>query len=377
MVSNVTLLPEVNVTGDCNFTGDCNETGRLTNETGDYYGDDDNYGDYSEEYKRWAAAVNTMWKVMCPIVLLVGTVGNIMIILVLRKMVSEASAFPLLFMALAVTDLVLLWVVTFPRWIAEQHKVWIIDMSDAACKVMAWLEYSFVSLSAWLLAAMTAQRAMNIVFPLKMKKLKPRLLALVTIGCLAGASLVFNSFTLHGMTTEDPESEGSCWWNFEFEANVRPKLDWLEIVLNSFLPSVVMVVCNGLMIHAVMKSARKARERRSTAKPGMVSRVTVTLIVVSLAFIVLTFPYYVMQMIQQRNPELDFSGPYFFFFNIAGLMWTINSAINFFLYVITGARFREEGKKLIPRQLSRISRSTVRTNSKSDSSCKESRTTDF
>ncbi|KAK7481135.1 hypothetical protein BaRGS_00027675 [Batillaria attramentaria] len=181
------------------------------------------------------------------------------------------------------------------------------------------------------------------------------------------------------MTTEDPESEGFCWWNFEFEANVRPKLDWLEIVLNSFLPSVIMVVCNVLMIKAVMETAQKARNRRSDAKPGMVSRVTVTLIVVSLTFIVLTLPYYIMQMIQQRNPELDFSGPYFFFFNIAGVLWTINSVINFFLYIMTGSRFREEGKKLIPGRFRRADVTSVHTNSTSDSngSGSQVKTTDF
>nr|KAG5695688.1 hypothetical protein BaRGS_022365 [Batillaria attramentaria] len=351
MVPSVNLQIDLNVTGDWNVTDDWTKTGGPSDETTDYY-------------YYYDSVVKTMWQVMCPTVLLLGTFGNSMIILVLSKMVAEASAFPLLFMGLAVSDLILLWVVVFPRWLGEQFEYWIADEGEAACKIMTWLEYTFVSLSAWLLAAMTAQRAVNIVWPLfRMRYLRPRLSAVVTIAVLVGASLIFNSFTLHSMTVVN----GTCWWSSEFENHVRLKIDWIEIVLNGVLPSIVMVICNCLMIHAVIQSAQNALDRCSATRPGMASRVTVTLIVVSLTFIVLTLPFYIMQMIQQRNPELEFNGPYVFFFNLADVMWSINSAINFFLYIMTGAKFREEAKKLF-----RSGGSCVRTTITSESSNRQS-----
>lgn len=357
---NSTLSPDItgsSIWNESDYT--------YVNET-DY---DGGYNPYDDNYSLWVDRSSLMYKVLCPIILIIGTTGNVLTVIVLTKMLSDASAFPLLFMALTFTDLLLLYLVLFFRWIAEQFGKWVIDQSEGACKFLTWMEYSLTSLSAWFLAAMTAQRAMTIVWPIQMRAMRPRRQAVVTIVILTACSFLFNSFVLDGMTTRDPTHADYCYWETTFKANIRPALGWLEILLNSLLPSAIMVVCNVLMIQAVKQSADRARSRNSAKKSGqndIVYQITMTLIVVSLTFIVLTLPFYAMQIAAEFKADLDSDGSFHFWFNVTSILWATNSAINFFLYILTGSRFREEGMKLF-----RGTKTTVsQTHSTTDSSLK-------
>nr|KAG5697731.1 hypothetical protein BaRGS_006253 [Batillaria attramentaria] len=330
---------------DGNVTSGYNETNTTDNYSDDYY----YYDDGLEQF--WVDKIRTLWQVFGPSILIVGTFSNVMVLLILRKLVSEASAFPLFFMALAVSDLLLLYFSLLPRWVGEQFGHWLTDGSETACKCIMWLEFSLTSLSAWLLVAMTAQRALNVAWPLKLKTVRPRRQALLTVLVLAVASFVFNSPALFRVTTHDPNT--SCWWEVDFETHTRPALNWAEIILNSLLPSIIMIVCNCLMVRAMMLSSRRAsirsRSRSANLRGGALSQVTLTLILVSLVFIVLTLPMYITQIILEETPELQFDGPFQIWYNITSVMWICNSAVNFFLYVMTGSRFRKEGKRLFTR----------------------------
>lgn len=68
---------------------------------------------------------------------------------------------------------------------------------------------------------------------------------------------------------------------------------------------------------------------------------TVTLMAVSGAFILLTGPIGLLSLVmvsqasQQSHLVLFLAAP-------ANLLWYINSSVNFFLYLLTGSRFRQE-----------------------------------
>nr|KAG5712233.1 hypothetical protein BaRGS_014583 [Batillaria attramentaria] len=246
-------------------------------------------------------------------------------------------------MALAVTDLLLLYLSLLPRWIGEQFGHWLTDKNEASCKALSWLEYSFTSLSAWLLSAMTAQRAVSIVWPARSRAVSAWKQAALTTVVLTVASFAFNSSVLYGMTKQE-----SCWWEYHFQRNALHVLQLVEIFLNSIIPSLVMVVCNCFMIRAVMLSADHRPSSGEDPQAGLApSRVTLTLIVVSLVFIVLTLPMYVTQIVLRGNSELDGHGPFQIWYNVTSVMWITNSVVNFFLYVMTSPRFREEGKRLL------------------------------
>nr|KAG5695516.1 hypothetical protein BaRGS_008019 [Batillaria attramentaria] len=284
-----------------------------------------------------------MLQIMCPTIFILGNFGNIMIILVMRKMSSNASGFPLLFTAVAVNDLLLLYVVLLPLWV--------------------------LLVSGYFIQAMTSQRSMSIVWPLKMRASRPRRQALVTVLILVIASFAFCSFSLWGATTEGADGE-QCWWRSEFDAKVAHVFYCIAAFLNTALPFAVIVVCNCLMIRAVifLQSARK----QSDSQAAMVSRMTLTLIVVSLTFIVLTLPMYVMMIISDGVSERDFA--FHFWGNFVNLLGLTNSAINFFLYIMAGSRFRQEAKNLFCKACNKAS---IRTTTVADETAQRTKSLDF
>nr|KAG5687130.1 hypothetical protein BaRGS_034043 [Batillaria attramentaria] len=342
MNSTASDLIDVNVTDGNNDTLD-----HYRNYAGDY--------DYSDRLAFWTDKMYTLWKVSSPIILTLGTFGNVMIILVLRKMLSEASAFPLLFMALAITDLLQLYVGLLPTWISYQFHYSILDESEVSCRLFLWLEHSLKVLSAWLLTAMTVQRAMSTTWPLKMRTVRPRRQAVLTIGVLVVASIAVISPVLYAVSTNALIEGGRCWWTKDFQTYVRIMF-WIMMFLLSFLPSVIMIICNCLMIRAMRRSSKKAntRSKSRSANPGSgaLPRVTVTLIVVSIAFLLLTLPYYVNQILLmetvflKENPSWKHTLPVRFWYRVTTMMFFLNSAINFFLYILPGSTFREEVKKM-------------------------------
>nr|KAG5703614.1 hypothetical protein BaRGS_002488 [Batillaria attramentaria] len=360
------MSPSVTVWPDSNVISEWNVTGRPWGESTSL---SDNYA-YDEDptYLLWKERNDIMLQIMCPTIFILGNFGNIMIILVMRKMSSNASGFPLLFTAVAVNDLLLLYVVLLPLWVLLVSGYFIQGASEAACKMYVWMMYSLLTLSAWLLAAMTAQRSMSIVWPLKMRASRPRRQALVTVLILVIASFAFCSFSLWGATTEGVDGK-QCWWRSEFDAKVAHVFYCIAAFLNTALPFAVIVVCNCLMIRAVkLHSARK----QSDSQAVMVSRMTLTLIVVSLTFIVLTLPMYVMMIISDGVSERDFA--FHFWGNFVTLLGLTNSAINFFLYIMTGSRFRQEAKNLFCKACNKAS---IRTTTVADETAQRTKSLDF
>ncbi|KAK7492585.1 hypothetical protein BaRGS_00016251 [Batillaria attramentaria] len=323
----------------------------------------------SAEYLPWKERVVKMWQVTCPILFILGNFDNVMVILIMRRMITNETGFPLLFMALAVTDLLFLYVVLLPHWVVAQFGYSIRDASEVTCKLQTYMVYSLVTLSGWLLAAMTAQRAIHIVWPFKMMARQPRRQALRTILILTSASFIFCSFALYGATTKDPAGD-HCWWRTDLDPMVVRVYYCIATFLNTVLPFLVIIVCNCLMIRAVTMSA----SRQTDTHGGAVSRMTLTLIVVSFVFIVLTMPMYIMRSTTQRISEQD--GSFFFWANFTDLMGVTNCAINFCLYAMTGSRFRKEVKRLFCKKVNKFQGST-RTTRNIDERGEHTRTADF
>ena len=97
---------------------------------------------------------------------------------------------------------------------------------------------------------------------------------------------------------------------------------------------IFLSVCPGSSEHSL------AREKAARS-------VTLTVIVVSLTFLILTLPvsaFYVLSYVAKEYNEVkghEYAKLYFFY-TLCYLLAMSNSAVNFYLYCLTGRRFREE-----------------------------------
>ena len=78
--------------------------------------------------------------------------------------------------------------------------------------------------------------------------------------------------------------------------------------------------------------------------------ITVTLVTVSTAFLVLTLPMSFIQILSfvlwMTETELN-SRTLFYLKQLSYPLWYVNSCINFYVYCLTGSKFRREAKQIL------------------------------
>jgi len=99
------------------------------------------------------------------LILLFGTFGNVMTVIILRRLRSGWSAMNVYLTALALSDTAMLYSGTLLMWSRKVLDYDIFASHVVVCKLGIWVMNTAAALSAWLLVALTAQRAASVVWP--------------------------------------------------------------------------------------------------------------------------------------------------------------------------------------------------------------------
>ena len=299
--------------------------------------------------------------ILPPFILALGTVGNLLIIVVMCRMPPSTSTpyLPHQFITLAVSDLTTLYTGFLPDWLIV-FDIRVDHLNAAVCKLRRMIMFTSGMISAWLLMAMALQRTVAVVVPHRASYLLSGRTGLVAIITVVVMSFLMHvhlllSIALHQhpvynttiCTISLVGNSSSIYWH------VYP---YMESVLLVILPSVVLVVCNVLLICKVNTSLRFSKMAvssvMSSQRQGKAASLTVTLILTSTAFVLLTTPITVYTLYMTRNLHnyIAFMSPKRMdaaklSHLITALIFYSNSAVNFYLYCLTGTRFRKELRK--------------------------------
>ena len=315
----------------------------------------------------WQDARTMLFRIGPMILLPVGTVSNALAIAVLQRLGTETSTMPLFFTALAVSDICLLYVGLLPVWLEFQLGYSLTASHTVVCKLDFWAFYSLGWLSAWLLVAMTIQRAASVVWPHKVSSTCTRRQARVSIATIVIFCFLLNSSLLYGLDIH-PEF-GICYFTDYFVSKLLEALLWQDLLMSSLLPFSFLLLSNSVLTWKVLQSVRAARARLHSGQTEQVDArqrkfmsMSVTLIAVSAAFIILTSPIGILSLasiINISNTDAINNDFVLFLGGVGNLLWYTNSTINFFLYILTGSRFRQELKVLLgiaPKQVATVNR---------------------
>ena len=102
-----------------------------------------------------------------PILLIVGTIGNLFSFVVLMMPPMRRVSTYLYVAALSVTDTLVLLVGLLRLWVAELQGYDIQDIAEWTCKTINVLGYTVSDYSVWLIIAMTVERYVAVCHPLK------------------------------------------------------------------------------------------------------------------------------------------------------------------------------------------------------------------
>lgn len=312
----------------------------------------------------WSQAMIMLLKVSPPIILILGMFGNIMAIIIHRRL-SRQSAMSLYFVALAVADIGLLVFGLVQVWTRYEFAFDVEDLTEVTCRVYAYGLYVSGAMSAWLLVAVTLQRAASVVVPHRVNALCTRGVSQTIIAAISITLISLHAHIIYGKLLR-PEAfvnvtlPRDCYFiDQHYEAFFFNVWSWFDLLVFSVTPFAILLLSNIVLLKTVVTSVRTARHRLAVGDPGQVnsrekraSSLTVTLIALSFTFFLLTMPYcayllsyaYVMELIGGDSEKESFHQ---FLHVIANQLWYLNSAINFYLYCLTGHRFREEFMKIV------------------------------
>lgn len=133
---------------------------------------------------------------------------------------------------------------------------------------------------------------------------------------------------------------------------------WVDLIIFSLLPFLLLIESNTIMIWKLTSFVKNARIALSsgqsdpaTIRNSRASSLTLTLIFLSITFLFLTMPYSIFLILYDTldnkiEDEYDLS-IFSFLCAFFHLLWCCNSSVNFYLYCLTGSRFRAEFKNIL------------------------------
>ncbi|KAL8621549.1 hypothetical protein ACOMHN_026221 [Nucella lapillus] len=294
-----------------------------------------------------------LWYVVPLVLLVLGTFGNVMTVVVMRGMAASKSTACLYFYftALAVSDQCILatsltfyWVDMGFSWPPSFFRF------NILCSVPKFLWNASGIVSAWVLVAMTYQRVTSVVAPHRVGVLCTVKRGKIIVGVIVMAACAVHAQLL--VTWVYWPEHGKCQYQKKF-MDLAEVLEWLDLVFTSLLPFLWLVVGNAVLVSEVLRSRRRSSQLRATRadQPGtsasrQMSSMTRTLVITSAAFLVLTLPCGIFDITLQATymdiSDGEVSAMVSLLDTIVMILWVSTAAFNFYLYVLSGRRFRQE-----------------------------------
>ena len=206
--------------------------------------------------------------------------------------------------------------------------------------------------SALFILSMTFDRFYSIIKPHKAASFNTVKRAKITIVSIIVFSTLFNIPYLFAMTTDGRQCMN------DKRGSIRAFFHWMCYVAQFVVPFLCLLAMNSVIIHTLRKRSdlieannqgQQAGQSRSKSKSAE-RQIYAILILVAFSFFIFITPmclFNVFGMIMDltRTPY-DFA-EFYMFKNIVHKLHFTNNGVNFFLYVISGRKFRSDLIKLL------------------------------
>ena len=300
-----------------------------------------------------------IWQIVSPILLVFGTIGNILSVIVLTRRTMKQFVSSTYLLGLSVADLMVLYIGLLRQWIRYLVGFDIRTSANWICKVHSFVQYAVLDFSVWLLTMFTVERLIPTFKPFSNRIICTQKRARMIIAMIGIVVAVINSHILYGMErkpagTGNKTQDYSCgpsdvYANFFFFV-----WNYIDLCKFSLMPFLILSLSNICIIYKVVSNNRKMKcqvapstSKSTHRKASSMSRL---LLALNIEFIFCTAPVCVYLISEPywiprdvpRNVQLE--DPWWAVVNI--LMYT-NNAVNFILYCLSGSTFRQELKRVL------------------------------
>ena len=259
----------------------------------------------------------------------ISVAGSIMIIIIMSTSDNRGKSTPFLFTVLAISDTGLTINNMFYAYVQGANAVSLTEMRLWIFGIMFNLIWRInVHFSNYVLVVITLERVISIALPLQVKTIcrKKHLLVLMAIilVVLAVANIPL--------------------WIRDWPSKIMGNLELVDLVLGCFVPFLTITV-GGIYIIV------KVKYRLLSSSPYN-SSVTNVVLGTILAFVVTMLPRRIVYLIESASSDGEISELLIIF---CQALESLNTGVNFFVYILAGRKFRDDFVNLILRRTRSVS----------------------
>ena len=219
-------------------------------------------------------------------------------------------------------------------------------MNTPFCAAVAYIWNTGVQYGTYIICAMTFGKYFAVRYPHKAASFSTPRATKLTIATLFISCIIYNVPRLFSTKISSISQcdayQGGKWTIYYY---------WLSFTVNGIIPLCLLIVLNVMIINEVRKRNKQFNnpsQGRGTMKSAE-KQLTVMSILVTSAFLLLTTPLYIFQMLSFTINWSISPRKYAHYLLISILtseLYYTNSSVNFFLYCISGSKFRNDFKIL-------------------------------
>lgn len=292
-----------------------------------------------------------LWKVVPVPLFLVGMVGNLLNVVVLKRMKFWQKSTLFFLAVLAFADMTVLCVGLSRYWIKYVFEVDLRTFSNAGCKINFFVIYISMQYSSWILVCVTLERFIKTNFAVRYASLvsvrRSATLLFVIFIILTGVN--GHIFFTNGLINNATECDATTKEFSDFEEYAYTFMDFAFL---SAIPFLSMTIMN-IAIYRKLRSSHLWRRQSGCNKKAVESmhkfsmKLTRMLLFTSTYFLVTTVPisvYFIVDSFykppsgspNEAKMDIAWASTYLFQFS--------NYTVNFYLYTAVNMRYRHQLK---------------------------------
>ena len=292
-----------------------------------------------------------------PVIVLIGTVFNILSICTFRQPTLLKKPISFLFIILAVVDTLALYMGAFEQWLKHITGVHLSSTNNLSCQIFGYIWGIIYSSPGWILTVVSFERVISMAMPFKTATICTRAnVTKLLIALLVCISLVHIPILLYAYPTyEIIQSENSikqymigsyCNWG-KLPLYARTVIAFIQC----YLPSGLMLLGSMIIIFLLYRIYKKRRVMKSTNNDlsdfDQIISIAFMLLATCFIYLILTLPYAIDSIglddtFLKFGSYTEYISAYMLYYRCSKLCHFINNSINFLLYCIAGKPFRKE-----------------------------------
>ena len=215
-----------------------------------------------QDYNEYKIAVG-IWTYCPPFLLAIGTVANILSIVVLLQPSLRQCRTMFYLLVLSFSDICALYTGLLRFWLKYAFELDFRLMSEFGCRFHGFLVYTILDFTTWILVAVTVDRCIAVCLPFKARLWCTMQTAKIALAVIAGVLVIINGHLFWTLGIQHIADETQCIGLYHFNFEIWP---WIDFTKFSFLPFTVMIACNIILARHLLDSIKKLR-LHAAAKP--------------------------------------------------------------------------------------------------------------